>query len=98
MFQAAQKARLDPDRISFLRTVQILEMATPIWIMAEAQDLPEHYERLLVDIARKPLPPRRSRANPRVVKRKMSAFALKRPDKHRGANHLKPFKEVILLI
>jgi hypothetical protein len=98
MLQAAQKAHLDPDRISFVRTVQILEMATPIWIMAPPEDLTGHYERLLRDIARKPLPPRRSRANPRAVKRKMSTFALKRPGKHRGANHLKPFKEVILLI
>jgi len=98
MLAAAQKAHLDPDRISFVRTIQILEMATPLWILGEPQDLPAHYERLLDEIARKPLPPRRSRANPRVVKRKMSTFALKRPEKHRGANHLKPFKEVILLI
>jgi hypothetical protein len=98
MLAAAHKAHLDPDRISFVRTVQILEMNLPIWILADPQDLPAHYERLLADIARKPLPPRRARANPRVVKRKMSTFALKRSDRHRGANHLKPFKEVILLI
>jgi hypothetical protein len=97
-FAAAQKAHLDPDRISFTRTIHLLEMATPIWIMAEPQDLPVHYERLLKDVDRKPLPPRRSRANPRVVKRKMSSFPLKRQPQHQGANHLRPFKEVILVI
>jgi len=34
------------------------------------------------EILCEPLPPRRLRANPRVVKRKMSNFAVKRPHHH----------------
>jgi hypothetical protein len=38
------------------------------------------YQRLLRDIGRKRLPKRRLRSNPRVVKRKMSNFKLKRAE------------------
>jgi len=37
---------------------------------------------LLRDIADQRLPERRPRVNPRVVKRKMSNFPLKRPEAH----------------
>jgi hypothetical protein len=46
--------------------------------MTAPEQLPALYQRLLQDIARKRLPQRRPRSNPRVVKRKMSNFKLKR--------------------
>ena len=46
--------------------------------MTAPEQLPALYQRLLRDIARKRLPKRRLRSNPRVVKRKMSKFKLKR--------------------
>jgi hypothetical protein len=36
-------------------------------------------QRLLTEVAAERLPPRRERGNPRVVKRKMSNYQLKRP-------------------
>ena len=48
--------------------------------MTAPEQLPALYQRLLRDMARKRLPPRRLRSNPRVVKRKMSNFKLKRAE------------------
>lgn len=48
---------------------------------------PPFVERLLSEVAAERLPPRRERCNPRVVKRKMSNYKLKRPQ---HANPPKP--------
>jgi hypothetical protein len=78
LYQAAQQAQLDPDRLSFIGAVRVLQKAVPEFQMTAPEQLPALYQRLLRDIARKRLPPRRLRSNPRVVKRKMSNFKLKR--------------------
>ena len=78
MVQAAQQAHLDPDRLSFIGAVRVLQNALPEFQMTAPEQLPALYQRLLRDIGRKRLPPRRLRSNPRVVKRKMSNFKLKR--------------------
>ena len=80
MYQAAQQAHLDPDRLSFIGAVRVLQQAGPEFQMTAPEQLPALYQRLLRDIARKRLPPRRLRSNPRVVKRKMSKFKLKRAE------------------
>jgi hypothetical protein len=80
MYQAAQQAQLDPDRLSFTGAVRVLQKAVPEFQMTAPEQLPVLYQRLLRDIARKRLPPRRLRSNPRVVKRKMSNFKLKRAE------------------
>ena len=54
---------------------------------------PRLYRRLPTDLAQELLPPRARRTNPRVVKRKMSNFKLKRPA-HRGLPPLQqPFAQ-----
>jgi hypothetical protein len=78
MHEAAQQAHLDPDRLSFVGAVRVLRNAVPEFQMTAPEQLPALYQRLLRDIARKRLPKRRLRSNPRVVKRKMSKFKLKR--------------------
>jgi hypothetical protein len=83
MYQAAQQAHLDPDRLSFIGAVRVLQNAVPEFQMTAPEQLPALYQRLLQDISRKRLPPRRLRSNPRVVKRKMSNFKLKRAE-HRA--------------
>jgi hypothetical protein len=80
MHQAAQQANLDPDRLSFSGAVRVLQNALPEFQMTAPEQLPALYQRLLQDIARKRLPERRLRSNPRVVKRKMSNFKLKRAE------------------
>jgi hypothetical protein len=80
MHEAAQQAHLDPDRLSFVGAIKVLQKAVPEFQMTAPEQLPALYQRLLRDIARKRLPPRRLRSNPRVVKRKMSNFKLKRAE------------------
>lgn len=80
MHEAAQQAGLDPDRLSFVGAIKVLQKAVPEFQMTAPEQLPALYQRLLRDIARKRLPKRRLRSNPRVVKRKMSNFKLKRAE------------------
>jgi hypothetical protein len=54
-------------------------------------------DRLLTEIADDPLPPRRERCNPRVVKRKMSNFKLKRPE-HANPPKPRPTRETIRIL
>jgi len=59
--------------------VRVLQNALPEFQMTDPAHLPLLYHRLLRDIATQRVPRRRFRVNPRVVKRKMSNFPLKRP-------------------
>jgi hypothetical protein len=80
MHEAAQQAGLDPDRLSFVGAIRVLQKAVPEFQMTTPEQLPALYQRLLRDMARKRVPKRRLRSNPRVVKRKMSNFKLKRAE------------------
>jgi hypothetical protein len=75
---AADHAKLDPDRISHKNTVRVLR--SRVWIpevfpLAHNDD---HYRVLLAEVGSELNPERRDRSYPRVVKRKMSNFLLKR--------------------
>jgi hypothetical protein len=98
MHDAALHADVDPDRLSFVHALQVLHEALPEFQMIAADHLPRLYRRLLQDIAAHRLPARRLRSNPRVVKRKMSNFHLKRPEHY----HLPPlprsFAQMVALI
>ncbi len=78
MHEAAQQTNLSPHRLSFVGAIKVLQKAVPEFQMTAPEQLLALYQRLLRDIARKRLPLRRLRSNPRVVKRKMSNFKLKR--------------------
>ncbi|MGH2389549.1 MAG: IS4 family transposase [Chloroflexota bacterium] len=80
---AALQAQVDPDRIGFVRALSLLKDAIYDFQLVMPQHHPRLYRRLLDDLAAEVLPPRAPRPNPRVVKRKMSNFKLKRPA-HRG--------------
>src|SRR5215207_5782300 len=79
MHEAALAAEVDPDRLSFIHALRVLQAAIPEFQMTAPEQLPRLYRRVLRDIARKRLPARRPRSNPRAVKRKMSNFRRKRP-------------------
>jgi hypothetical protein len=98
MHEAALQAGIDPDRISFVRAVRQIQDAVPDFQIAARELLPGLYQRLLRDIAAEPLPPRRNRTNPRVVKRKMSKFKLKRPQHYHWPQPTRPFRAAIALI
>ncbi|TWT86374.1 IS4 family transposase [Stieleria varia] len=86
-FEAAKKADVPPNRISFTGTVEVLRVN-----LAEAPRSPRNfshwYESLILELSREVLQPRRNRVNPRVIKRPQSKWPKKR-DKHR---HLPPLK------
>jgi hypothetical protein len=90
MHQAALQADVDPDRLSFVHAIEVVRDAVIEFQLVAPAEEPRLYARLLTEIARKRLPERRPRSNPRVVKRKMSNFKLKReqhdaPPKPRGS-------------
>jgi hypothetical protein len=98
MLEAAKQENLDVDRLSFTGCLQILQARLPECDSTTPQHLDRWYQLLLAELARERTDPRRNRVNPRVVKRKISKFAKKRPE-HRGRPALrKTFAETVLIL
>jgi hypothetical protein len=98
MHQAATSAQLDPDRLSFIVSIRLIRASIAQFQLVEPTQHERLSQRLLRDIARQRLPPRRDRANPWVIKRKMSKFKLKHPD-HRGLPQpAQPFRDVVVVL
>jgi hypothetical protein len=98
MHDAALRVGLDPDQVSFVNAVRILCDAIPEFQMTTPEQSPRLYQRLLADIERHRLPERENRSNPRVVKRKMSKFDLKRPEHLRWPQPSKSFQEAVVIL
>jgi len=98
MHDAALCVGLDPDRLSFVNALRILCDAIPEFQMTTPEQLPRLYQRLLADIARHRLPERENRSNPRVVKRKMSKFDLKRPEHRHWPQPSKSFQDAVVIL
>ena len=98
MHEAALQAGLDPDRLSFTNSLRIIRNAIPEFQQIAPEYIPILYQRLLDDIAREVLPPRRDRSYPRVVKRKMSKFRLKRPEHEDWPQPLKSFADGVVIL
>jgi hypothetical protein len=81
MQDAAAQAQVDPDR-SLVRAVSLRKEAIYDLQLVIPQQHARLYQRLVDDRTQQLLPPRAQRANPRVVRRKMSNFKLKRPAHH----------------
>jgi hypothetical protein len=97
MHRAAVLHDLDPDRLSFVNALRLIGDAIPEFQMVDPVDHPRLWSRLLRDIAHFHLPERENRSNPRVVKRKMSNFLLKRPVHRRWPQPTKEFRDAIVL-
>jgi hypothetical protein len=83
MLEAAHLAGIDPDRVSFVGALRLIRDALPeLDAAGSAEARTCRYDVLVHDVARELNPPRRCRSYPRVVKRKMSKFPLKRPTVH----------------
>jgi hypothetical protein len=98
MHEAAVQAGMDPDRLSFVHAVEVIKDAIPEFQMVAKDQRKQLYQRLLRDIARRPLPERRNRVNPRVVKRKMSNFLKKRPEHYEWPQPKTLFREAVVII
>jgi hypothetical protein len=98
MYEAAREQDLDPDRMSFTATLRLLGEMSLAFAVVPRKLWPELCGAILKCIARHRLPNRRHRCCPRVVKKKMSNFPLKR-QQHRGINtKTKPIQEALRLI
>jgi hypothetical protein len=97
MHEAALQADLDPDRLSFVHALEVVRDAVPEFQLVVPEQVPLLYARLLQDIGAKHLPERRPRSNPRVVKRKMSNFKLKRAEHYRPPKPQGSFRDAIVV-
>jgi hypothetical protein len=98
MHEAALQAGIDPDRVSFVHALHVIHGAIPEFQMTAPEQLPQLYTRLLCDIVDRLLPERRLRSNPRVVKRKMSNFRLKRAVHRSWPQPTLPFHQAVAVI
>lgn len=98
MHEAALKAGVDPERLSFTHALRLVGEAIRDFALAAPECYHWLYVRLLEDMASRPLPKRRARSNPRVVKRKMSNFDLKREEHKNLPKPKLNFQEAIVLI
>lgn len=98
MHEAALKAGLAANELSFVGALRIIQDAIPEFQMVDTAMRDQLYDRLLRDLAAERLPERRPRSNPRVVKRKMSKFQLKRPQHLHTPSLTRNFREVVRLI
>lgn len=94
MVEAAAQIGIDPDRLSFTRTLGVLIFVIPLMGTADATTRATIRQQLLADIVAVPLPPREGRTNPRVVKRRTSKF-LFRGAGQRGVTRLLPFVHIV---
>jgi hypothetical protein len=95
MHEAALRAAVDPDRLSFVHALEVVRDAIPEFQMTTPEQLPDLTVRLLDDIAEKRLPERRPRSNARVVKRKMSNFHRKRPEHYHPPRLSGSFRDAV---
>jgi hypothetical protein len=96
MHEAALAHELDPDRLSFINSVRLICDTLIEFQLVDPVDHPLLWNRLLHDIAQFQLPERANRSNPRVVKRKMSNFKLKRPEHWHPPQPTKSFREAVV--
>lgn len=92
MFEASVTKDVAPRRVSFTGALKILR--------CRLAECPRHaagqqdwYDNLVQEIAEEMLPPRRDRTNPRVIKRKMSKWAKKRPHHYHNPQPTMTFRE-----
>jgi hypothetical protein len=97
MHEAAVRADLDPDTLSFTATVTLVEEAIRDFQLAAPCLHELLFDRLLQEIAAHRVQQRLPRSYPRVVKRKMSNFRLKRST-DRGSRRNRPYRKAIRLI
>ena len=95
MHDAAVVARQDPDRLSFIDSLRVLQCQLPESPLLSAETW---YHGLLREVRRQVLRPRRDRWYARVIKRKMSNWMKKRPEHRNPPQPTKPFWETVGLL
>ena len=78
--RAASDHGLDPDRVSFTRAAHAARRSVRAGLGTATQALAAALAETVAEVCHELLPARRLRAAPRVVKRKMSNYGVKRPE------------------
>lgn len=97
MHEAALQADVDPDRLSFVHALEVVRDAILEFQLVVPEQVSLLYVRLLLDLAAKRLPERRPRSNPRVIKRKMSNFKLKRTEHQHPPKLQGSFRDMLVI-
>jgi hypothetical protein len=98
MLEAATEQGLDADRLSFVGALRVVQEFVPDFGRVAPTAWASLYAQMRRKMARKRLPARRRRSNPRVVKRKMSKWPLQRAQHRAPLQPTTDFREAILLI
>jgi hypothetical protein len=98
MFEAAATVGLDPDRLSFTGSFQILKCRLPECDAKTPVTFDAWYRGLLWEIQEERTDPRRNRINPRVIKRKISKWKKKQPEHRKLPPLKKTFRETVVMI
>lgn len=96
MHASAVEGDLDPDRLSFVHAVRVLQRYLPDCQRATAVELPRLAAWIRHELRENLLPPRRDRCNPRAVKQRRTRFPPKKPEA-RG-RYRRPIYEILHLI
>ena len=87
MHQAALHEGIDPDRLSFTRSLRVVRRQVPAQAALSPRRLARALTRTLAEITDRLLPERHRRTCPRVIKRKMSNWPLKRAQHRHPPRH-----------
>jgi hypothetical protein len=94
MVDAAGERQLDPDRLSFINSLRVLQCQLH---EAPSRSIQEWYARLLREVGRQKLRPRRHRGYPRVVKRKLKKWDKKRPHHRHPPQPTKAYADSVVI-
>jgi hypothetical protein len=97
MFEAARSADVNVDRLSFVGCFRILQCRLPECDSRTPRSLNQWYQALLAEMLTEPIPPRRNRINPRVIKRKMSKWNKKQPHHRRPPRLRQTFEQCVVM-
>lgn len=97
MFQAAESAKVDVDRLSFKGCFQILKTRLPECDASSPERFQQWYNAVIWEMSQERIPPRRNRINPRVIKRKMSKWDKCRPEHRKQKPLTKTFQESVVM-
>lgn len=93
MCRAAEEGGVDPDRLSFMRTARAAKRT-----VRRSLDATSTNALAVAEVLHHLLPCRRLRSNPRVVRRKMSNYALKRPEHRSWPQPTLPVEQAIRVV
>jgi hypothetical protein len=96
MCEAADFAGLAPRELSFVNTLKILRCRLPECPRSE-DGLTRWWKNLLQEVSAERIEPRRNRANPRVIKIKLSKWPKKRPKHYNSPQPSKKFQRSIVM-